>query len=132
PPFPHLAGCTDRPVGSHRTDLDEWHRPTHRSWARRVILIEERHDRSGLGQSVAVEQRHSPVQVRADQRFRRETTTDPPVNKVGSTVTPRPPMRVNGAAARVTSAGPMPHSDTIWITSHSTFPCERITPFGGP
>ena len=60
------------------------------------------------------------------------TTTVPPANNVGSTVTPRPPMRVNGAAASVTSAGPKEHSATIWITSHSTFPCERITPLGRP
>ena len=41
-------------------------------------------------------------------------------------------MRVNGAAASVTSAGPIAHSATIWMTSHSRFPCERMTPFGEP
>ncbi len=60
------------------------------------------------------------------------TTTDPPTNKVGSTVTPRPPIRVNGAAARVTSVGANVQAATIWTTPHSTLACDNITPLGAP
>ena len=48
------------------------------------------------------------------------TTTEPPANSVGSTVTPMPPIRVNGAAAKVTSVGANAPAASIWITFQST------------
>ena len=60
------------------------------------------------------------------------TTTAPPANNVGSTVTPSPPIRVNGAAARVTSADANAPAPSIWITFQSTLAWESITPFGRP
>ncbi len=58
--------------------------------------------------------------------------TVPPTNSVGSTVTPRPPIRVKGADAIVTSAELSAHAAAICTTFQRRFDSVSITPLGAP
>ena len=87
--------------------------------------------RSGLAKSTETRAR-SIVERTASPSAAGGTTTVPPVNKVGRTVTPRPPIRVNGAAASVTSDGANAHAAIIWMTPHVMLAWVSITPFGAP
>ena len=87
--------------------------------------------RSGLAKSTETRAR-SIVERTTSPSAARGTTTVPPVNRVGRTVTPRPPIRVNGAAASVTSDGANAHAAIIWTTPHMMLAWVSITPFGAP
>ena len=58
--------------------------------------------------------------------------TVPPVNRTGSTFTPVPPVRKNGAIAIVTSSLRKSTTERKLMTFQVMLPCVSITPFGVP
>ena len=76
-PLPGLARLALRSVRPHAPNLHERQRSADRIGVRdRVGLVEDRHDRRRLAQTVAVPKRDAAIEVRVQQRVRNEAASD--------------------------------------------------------